>query len=125
MPPAVSEEKIAVYRQTARRRIAEREQHLCELRKKAMAVARRAAELLKEKYHVEAVYLFGSLAEKDSIFDEHSDLDLAVIGLDEREYLKVVSRLLDLDPALDVDLVEMENAPASLSEKIKREGIRL
>lgn len=125
MPNTIPKDKMEVYRRSARQRLAKRTQRLSELRKRAMAVARQAADLLKKEYGVEAVYLFGSLAEETSVFDERSDVDLAVRGLDETVYFRVVSRLLDLDHALDVDLIQMETAPKSLVEKIETEGVRL
>jgi uncharacterized protein len=125
MPNAIPKDKMEGYRKSARRRSAERATRLQELRKRAMTTARQAADLLKKEYGVEAVYLFGSLAEKFSVFDERSDVDLAVRGLDEAVYYRVVSHLLDLDHALDVDLIQMETAPESLVVKIEKKGIRL
>ncbi len=125
MPTDIPKEKMEFYRQSARRRSAERATRLQELRKRAMTTARRAADLLKIEDGVEAVYLFGSLSEEPSVFDERSDLDLAVRGLDEKAYYRVVSRLLDLDHTFDVDLIRMETAPESLVQKIEKKGIRL
>ena len=90
-----------------------------------VSIAKRAADLLKKEYGAKDVFLFGSLTEEPSVFDGRSDVDLAVRGLDEKVYFRVVSRLLDLDHAFDVDLVEMETAPESLVQKIEKEGIRL
>lgn len=125
MPTAIPKDKMEAYRRSARQRLAERTRRLGELRKRAMAVARRGADLLKKEYGAEAVYLFGSLAETPSVFDERSDVDLAVRGLDEAVYYRAVSRLLDLDHAFDVDLVQLETAPESLVKKIETEGVRL
>ena len=124
-PTAIPKDKMEVYRRTARRRFSERAHRLSELRNRAMAVVRQAADLLKKEYGVEAVYLFGSLAESPPVFDERSDVDLAVRGLSETVYLRVVSRLLDLDHAFDVDLIQMETAPESLMKKIEKEGVRI
>ncbi len=120
----ISGERMAVYRRTARRRMREQHRRQAQRRDRARAVARRAAELLKETYGAESVYLFGSLA-RGGPFDEHSDVDLAVRGLDDRLYYRVVSRLLDLDPTIDVDLVQLETAPDGLRGRIESEGERL
>ena len=68
--------------------------------------------------------VFGSLVRKGS-FHRRSDVDLAVWGLDERMYYRAVSRLLDLDPAISVDLVEADSARPALRAAIKREGVPL
>ncbi len=125
MSMAIPKEKMEVYRRSARRRSAERAHHLSELRERALATAKEAAYLLKKEYGARDVFLFGSLAEHASVFDGRSDVDLAVRGLDQKTYFRAVSRLLDLDHAFDVDLVEMESAPKSLVRKIEKEGIRL
>ncbi len=125
MPTAIPKDKMEAYRRSARQRSAERTRRLGDLRKRAMAVARRGADLLKKEYGADAVYLFGSLAEEPSVFDERSDVDLAVRGLDEAVYYRAVSRLLDLDHAFDVDLVQLETAPEGLVTKIETEGARL
>lgn len=125
MPNAIPKDKMELYRKSARLRSAQRARRLSEFRKRAMAVARQGADLLKKDYGVESVYLFGSLADETPVFDERSDVDLAVRGLDEAVYYRVVSRLLDLDHAVDVDLIQMETAPESLVKKIEKEGVRL
>ena len=122
--PGISEERMAVYRRTARRRMREKERRQAQRRDRAWSVARRAAELLKATHGAESVYLFGSLA-RGGPFDEHSDVDLAVRGLDDRIYYRVVSRLLDLDPTIDVDLIQLETAPDGLLRLIESEGERL
>lgn len=125
MPMVIPKEKMEIYCRTARRRSAERVRRLSELRERALATAKRAADLLKKEYGAKEVFLFGSLAEEPSVFDGRSDVDLAVRGLGKKAYFRVASRLLDLDHAFDVDLVEMETAPESLVRKIEKEGIRL
>ncbi|HEY66354.1 MAG TPA: nucleotidyltransferase domain-containing protein, partial [Caldilineae bacterium] len=46
-----------------------------------MAIARKAAEMLREEFGAIRVVLFGSLA-RGGPFDMHSDVDLAAWGLD-------------------------------------------
>lgn len=62
--------------------------------------------------------LFGSLA-RDEPFTPHSDIDLAVWGLDERDYYRVVSRLLDLDPSISIDLLRVETLSDALIHAIE------
>ena len=93
-------------------------------RQRAWEVARRGAELLKERFGAAQVKAFGSLV-RPTLFHERSDVDLAVWGLSERDYLRAVSALLDLDPGIEVDLVEAEFARLSLLAVIERDGVSL
>ena len=118
----ISPEEMAVYRASAMRRVRRRQQEMVRRRERAWVVARAAAELLKAKYQAQKVMLFGSLARNDPFYPR-SDVDLVVWGLDEKLYYRVVSRLLDLDPTIKVDLVMAEQAPPALLEAIEREGV--
>ena len=120
----ISPEKMAEYRQTARRRLSELRLETEQRRTNALEVARKASELLKTTYGVKQVVLFGSLS-RDGIFDDHSDIDLAVEGLDEQEYYKALARLSDLDISSDIDLLMMEHTPPKVLDMILKEGKKL
>ena len=53
-----------------------------------------------------------------------SDIDLAVEGLADDQYLQAVAELLDLS-AFSVDLVQMEHASPRLREVIEQKGVEL
>ncbi len=89
---------------------------------RAWSLARRAAVVLREQFGARQVALFGSLARGD-LFHYRSDVDLATWGLDEAVYYRAVSQLLSLDPAIEVDLVIAETAPAALRAVIHAEGV--
>ncbi len=116
--------KAAAYRSTALQRM-EREQRVLVLRQeRAWDLALRAARLLKAEYGVARVVLFGSLA-RNRGFHGRSDVDLAVWELDERLLYRVASRLLDLEPGIEIDIVLAEEAPESLIRAIESDGITL
>lgn len=69
------------------------------------------------------VWLFGSLA-RGRRLDARSDLDFAVEGLPPDRYLAALGDLLTSLPC-DVDLVELERAPAPLRLNIERARILL
>ncbi len=121
MPLNLTPEQMAGYRAGARRREQQRAQALAARRERAWDVARRGAQMLKEQFGAARVAVFGSVL-RPEVFFERSDVDLAVWGLDERLYLRAVSRLLDLDPEISVDLVEVEFASPRLREAIEQEG---
>ncbi len=120
----IPEEEMAVYRATHRRRLAEQKRKLTERRERAWQVAREGARLLKEEFGATRVLLFGSLLVPEW-FHEHSDVDLAADGIDERQFLRAQGRLLDIDFAISVDLVEIPYAPPRLRATIEEEGIEL
>lgn len=121
---AIEAEKLARYRETARQRQAKARQEMLARREQAWTVARQAADLLRQRFDVDKVVLFGSLARGD-MFHAHSDVDLAVWGLAEAEYLRAVSSLLDLDGSIDIDLVRIEEAKPALRRRIEMEGMMI
>lgn len=81
-----------------------------------------AARVLRERYGARRVVLFGSFARGDT--SERSDVDLAVAGIEHLGYFPALAELTGL---LDspVDLVELEQAGASMLARIELEGIEL
>jgi predicted nucleotidyltransferase len=68
-------------------------------------VARQCAKILKEQFGAQRVVLFGSMLDPERM-TWHSDIDLAVWELPERDYFRAVATLLDVDPEFSIDLVE-------------------
>jgi predicted nucleotidyltransferase len=117
----ISPEKMAHYRATARRREEERQRQLAERHKRAWAVVKQAGSILKEQLGAERVVVFGSVCFPER-FHERSDVDLAVWGIPEQNFYRAVSRLLDIDPTISVDLIEGEYASPNLLQVIEGEG---
>lgn len=121
---AVTPQEMAGYRARARQRSAQQRQVLEARRQAAWRIAYQAAALLKADYGVRRVVIFGSLARGEPL-SPHSDLDLVVWGLDEGLYYRAVSRLLDLDPSIPIDLLRSESLDGAILAKIEAEGIPL
>ena len=102
------------------KQIAREEEELQVIVGQAKEKAGRIADLLVEKYDVSRVWLFGSLLHGN--FHFHSDIDLAVEGIPEENYLKAYGIVEDVAAPLRVDLVLLENALPSLRECILKEG---
>ncbi|SHJ53586.1 nucleotidyltransferase family protein [Desulfofundulus thermosubterraneus] len=97
-----------------------------ELEQKAGLAREKAGEIARQlarRFGVTKVCLFGSLAAGD--FDQFSDIDLAVAGLPEREYLKAYGLAEEIARPFAVDLVLLENAVETLKERVQKEGIVL
>ena len=78
-----------------------------------------AATLLRGRYGAAEVVLFGSLATGD--LTGTVDVDLAVRGVETARYFDALAELMALFAA-PVDLVRLEEASPSLSERIIAEG---
>ena len=81
-----------------------------------------AVSMLRERYGVTEVTLFGSVAAGETSGD--SDLDLAVRGLPRERYFEALADVMELTRA-PVDLVRLEEVVDSLRERIEAEGERL
>ena len=120
----VSKQKMDKYKATAKRRWKREQQQLSLIYSQKWALAKKAAELLKEQFGAQRVVAFGSIIQRD-LFHVHSDMDIAVWGLDEKKYFRAVAKLLELDSSQRVDLVRFEDARGSLRSVIDQEGVVL
>jgi predicted nucleotidyltransferase len=82
--------------------------------------AERLSQLLAEKFGVEAVYLFGSLVWSD-IHTPETDIDLAVSGLPNEQFLEAVS-YLERESKFPIDLVDLSKVSDHLRQRILTEG---
>ncbi|MDA8336777.1 MAG: nucleotidyltransferase domain-containing protein [Peptococcaceae bacterium] len=76
--------------------------------KEAGSLAFRLAKFIYANYAVDAVYVFGSILDKNS-FRLDSDIDIAVSGLDNTLLGELRERLLKLGSPYKVDLVRLED----------------
>lgn len=113
---------LETLRQGLRRREAEQQQAIAVRCERAWVLARQAARVLKCEFGASRVMLYGSLL-RPGQFHLRSDVDLAAWAV--RDYFRAVSRLLDLDPEIEVNLVEYELASPGLQAAIEREGMEL
>ena len=95
-----------------------------QVRERLMSRIYEAAAVLKSRFGVRRVILFGSLAH-DAWFMPDSDVDIAVEGLPSEDYWeawRVVEEIIEERP---VDLIELETAGEPLRQAIKRYGMLL
>jgi predicted nucleotidyltransferase len=116
--------ELSAYVAGAKRRQQQKQAQLSDRYQLLQDVAQQAALLLKRDFGVSRVVLFGSALARDRIH-LRSDVDLAVEGLAEADYLRAVGRLLDLHGDVSVDLVMLAEAAESLRDRIMREGKEL
>lgn len=89
-------------------------------RQKRLAEVFQALGKLSEHLPFEEAYIFGSLAKPYRFLDD-SDVDIAFVGLDDKDFFHAVA-FLSRELDAEVDLLQLEGHP--LAERIVREGIR-
>ena len=103
----ITPSQMEIYRKTARDHEAMLGIQLEERRHRAWELARKAAQILKDEFGASRVVVFGSLIHQE-LFHSRSDIDLGVWII--QGYFRAVSRLMDLDPEIEIDLVPVEDA---------------
>jgi uncharacterized protein len=120
----ITSEKMAQYRQTARRRREAEKARLDERFQLGQAIAHQLADLLRRDFGAKRVVLFGSLTDRN-LFHQRSDIDLAAWGIPEQHCLKAVAAVTGFTTAFQVDLARMEEASERLSVAVSEEGVDL
>lgn len=108
--------KMYKVREAYQRKDAEREK----LRKKTLKEACNTLGKLSEEVHFDAAYIFGSVLEMNR-FSEHSDVDIAFLGLD-RDELFYVTSFISGKIGRDVNIIHLEDI--SFKDKILMEGFQ-
>ena len=93
-------------------------------RERLLVLVYQAANLLKSRFGVRRVVLFGSLAD-EVWFRTDSDVDLAVEGLSAEDYWDAWRLVEDVIRERQVDLIEIESTGKTLRQVIERHGIEL
>ncbi len=90
----------------------------------AFQKARAISEMLRARYGVKKVILFGSIVEGDYLH-KGTDIDLLVEGLNPEDFLKAGAEAMKLASPFDVDMIPMEKADRLIKERAEKEGISL
>jgi len=83
-----------------------------------------AANVLRKKYHVTNIILFGSLAHKIG-FSQYSDIDIAVEGILPHEYWQIWNFFEDEITDFPVNVVDYNDVAEPVKQSIQRNGIYL
>ncbi len=90
----------------------------------AWELAKQAARLLSESFGAKRVVAFGSLAHQDC-FHEWSDVDLAAWGIPPERFYRAVAAVTEIDPSIDLDLIDADHCPDGFRTRIEKEGVDL
>lgn len=119
-----SPDKLDQYRHTAVRRQKARASRMKARRGKGWELARKAAKILRERYHAKRVAVFGSLLH-ESRFTQWSDVDIAAWGIPPDQTFRAIGAVMDLDPSLEINLVDVNTCTSSLLKAIEQEAMDL
>jgi len=98
------------------------ERDKCEHKLRALQITQDLAVMLREKYGVKQVYLYGSLAWGG--FDCHSDIDLFLVGFT-GNYWQAFSDAEKVTMPFAVSLACEEDCVDALKEKVLAKGVLL
>ncbi len=95
-----------------------------ELYEHAWEAARKAAHILKGRFGVERVRVFGSLVHEEMLHSG-SDIDLAVEGLKPIDYWESLASVMFLDDQLSIEVVDRATCRPEIWSVVEQEGIDL
>lgn len=116
-------EELKAYASGWKRRSQEKQRKRDILRGEAMGRAYLVARLLREKYGVKRVILFGSLAE--GMVRDGSDIDLVAEGLDMDRFIDIYWDASQLAHPFELDLVPLGSATGPLLRRIQKSGVEI
>lgn len=116
-------EELHSYQRAALRRQQAEQQQVTQRRARAWELARQAAAKLKAEFGVECVMVFGSLTHADH-FTQWSDIDLAVWGLNDRNWLKAIGAVHYLGE-IPINVVDVGCCAKPQLVVIEGEGVEL
>jgi len=90
----------------------------------ARAIARHAAQQLRQRFGAQRIVLFGSAARRSS-FTRWSDVDLAAWGIAPERFYAAVAEVTSLSTEIAVDLVDAGQCSPAMQALIEREGVEL
>lgn len=105
------------------RRVTKRSQEAVARHEAAWTAAYRIADFLRKEYAPTRIIAFGSLVHPET-FGLHSDIDIAVEGIEWLNYLRAWSAVDTLIPEFDVDLVDLSIASPLLLKRVE-EGVEI
>jgi predicted nucleotidyltransferase len=124
MASELTRAELQAYRRAAQLRERQRQPDTEARRTRAWTLARQAAELLKKRFGVRRVVVFGSLA-RGGCFTRWSDVDLAAWGLRPEHTFQAMGLAWELDDEIELNVVDASACSPSLLAVIEEEGIEL
>lgn len=90
-------------------------------RRRAIQVARQAADLLRREFGARKVFIFGSLVRRGG-FTLWSDIDIATQGIPPVRFFEAVGMVTGISAEFKIDLVDMDTCAPLLRKNIEADG---
>jgi uncharacterized protein len=116
--------KLDEYRKTAIRREKVRISRVKTRRERGWKLAKKAAKLLRNQFQATRVAVFGSLLH-EARFTAWSDVDIAAWSIPPDQTLRAIGAVMDLDPSLEINLVDVNTCSQALLKAIENEAVDL
>lgn len=117
--------ELKLMREAWKKRSSQKEMELEKRRSEALNLSKIAARQIIEKYGVQKVILYGSLAWSQH-FDHLSDIDLCLVGFSlENNFWRMFSEVEEIVMPFPVSIVLLEEAQKSLADKICKKGVEI
>jgi len=120
----LTEKELETYRETALRRWEQERTALMARQERAWVSARRAAGVLHATFGATRVVVFGSLVH-DGAFTVWSDVDIAAWGIRPEDTFRAIGAVMDVEPTIELNLVDVDTCPDWLVAIIEAEGVEL
>lgn len=96
-----------------------------ERRELAWEKARETAVLLQQQFAATQVIAFGSLTQPGTVYDDHSDIDLAVSGVPAARFFRAYAAATAVCAPFSLDLIDLDACPDTMRESILTQGVKL
>lgn len=90
-------------------------------RRRAIQVARQAAELLRREFGARKIFIFGSFVRRGG-FSPWSDIDIATQGIPPARFFEAVGAVIGISAEFKIDLVDMDTCAPLLRKNIESYG---
>ncbi|MEW6606088.1 MAG: nucleotidyltransferase domain-containing protein [bacterium] len=118
----MEKEEIDKYRESFLSRL--KQQQLSNKKRQTQALfdLEKIKKYLIEEVGVKEIYLFGSII--SDTFNQTSDIDLAVSGVKDEDFLKVYSKLDDFT-SFNIELIDLDEKDDFLRQQIRKRGKKI
>ena len=117
-------EMLKIYRANAKKRLLATYPQREKRRQKGLKLAHEAANLLRDKFNVTKVKIFGSVLISDC-FTMWSDVDIAAWGIPDDKTFLAMEMVRDLDQEIEVNLVDVNWCKSEILKAIEEKGIEI
>jgi predicted nucleotidyltransferase len=110
-------QKLYSYHQTALKHLKMTHEIRQQRWKKSLCLVENIAQLLRQKFDVSKIVLFGSILDVET-FTQWSDIDIAVWGLEPSQTLLAIEEAQGLSSDIEINLVDINTAKPEVYQRI-------